>query len=125
MVFLRYCKSIYMPNTPTQDIFLSLLKIYLEPSSSSYQKHEQSELHNAALDLIARQSPHLDTLETLRLLPPLVPAQDVRNFLKDAARAPVFDTRIVREVRKARSEQVARKLIQLENHRVRITDSRV
>ena len=114
-----------MPGSPTQDIFLSLLKIFLEPSSAAYQKSEQLRLHDAALDLIARQSPHLDTLETLRLLPPLVPVQDVRAFLRDAARAPIFDTRVVREVRKSRSEQVARKLMQLESHRVRITDTRM
>lgn len=114
-----------MPNSPAKDTFLSLLKIYLEPPSSAYQRRDQPSLHKAALDLIARQSPHLDTLETLRLLPPLVPAQDVRAFLRDAARAPIFDTRVVKEVRKSRSEEVARKLIKLESHRVRITDSRM
>lgn len=124
----EYCKSIYIPNTPTQDIFLSLLKIYLEPSPSSlqYQKHHsQTSLLGPALELISRQSPHLDTLETLRLLPPLVPARDVRAFLVEATRAPIFDTHVVREVRKGWSEQVGRKLMNLQNRRVRITDGRI
>ncbi|THH09023.1 hypothetical protein EW145_g2303 [Phellinidium pouzarii] len=106
----EYCKSIYVPNSATQDIFLSLLKIYLEPTAAAQQK-QQPDLLKPALELISRQSPRLDTLETLRLLPPLVPAQDVRTFLFDAARAPLFDTRVVRELRKGWSEQVGRKLV--------------
>ncbi|EJD06913.1 uncharacterized protein FOMMEDRAFT_117970 [Fomitiporia mediterranea MF3/22] len=126
----EYCKSIYIPNTPTQDIFLALLKIYLEPSPSSQQKlqrrdDEQPSLLRPALELISRQSPRLDTLETLRLLPPLVPAQNVRAFLFDATRAPIFDTKVVREVRKGYSEQVARRLMALQSRRVRVTDSRI
>jgi len=116
----EYCKSIYMLGSPTEHIFLSLLKIYLEPT----QKQSEG-LLKPALELISRQSPRLDTVETLRLLPPLVTAQDVKAFLVDAVRGPVFDTKVVREVNKARSQQVARKLMALENHRVKITDSRI
>ncbi len=116
----RYCKSIYMLGSPTEHIFLSLLKIYLEPT----QKQSEG-LLKPALGLISRQSPRLDTVETLKLLPPLVTAQDVKAFLVDAVRGPVFDTKVVREVNKARSQQVARKLMALENHRVKITDSRM
>ncbi|KLO10830.1 hypothetical protein SCHPADRAFT_906559 [Schizopora paradoxa] len=116
----EYCKSIYIPNTPTEHIFLSLLKIYLEPT----QKQSEG-LLKPALELISRQSPRLDTVETLRLLPPLVTAQDVKAFLIDAVRGPVFDTKVVREVNKARSQQIARKLMALENHRVKISDIRI
>lgn len=114
-----------MPNSPTKDIFLSLLKIYLEPPPAQQRLSQQPSLLKPALELISRQSPRLDTLETLRLLPPLVPAQDVRAFLFDAARAPVFDTKVVREVRKGYNEQVARRLMALEGRRVRVTDSRM
>ncbi|KAH8118200.1 vacuolar sorting protein 39 domain 1-domain-containing protein [Phellopilus nigrolimitatus] len=121
----EYCKSIYIPDSPTQDIFLSLLKIYLEPSPTAQQKKMQTGLLKPALDLISRQSPRLDTLETLRLLPPLVPAQDVKAFLCDAARAPIFATRVVREMRKGRGEQVGMKLVGLQSRRVRVTDGRI
>ena len=128
-IWYRYCKSIYAPNSSTKDIFLSLLKIYLEPSPSALQQqkqqHSQASFLGPALDLISRQSSHLDTLETLRLLPPLVPARDVRAFLVEATRAPIFDTHVVREVRKGWSEQVGRKLMNLESRRVRITDGRM
>ena len=113
-----------MPHSPTKDIFLSLLKIYLEPSPIARQQHVGN-LLKPALDLISRQSSRLDTLETLRLLPPLVPAKDVRAFLYDAVRAPVFDTHVVRELRKGRDEQVGRKLAALQNRRVRVADVRM
>lgn len=113
-----------MPSTPTQDIFLVLLKIYLEPSPSAQQKHAGS-LLKPALDLISRQSPRLETLETLRLLPPLVPAQDICAFLYDAVRAPIFDTQVVRGLQKGLNEQVSRKLAGLQNRRVRVTDVRM
>ena len=115
-----------MPNSTTQDILLSLLKIYLEPSPNVQRTQQQpTNLLQPALELISRQSPHLDTLETLRLLPPLVPAQDVRAFLFEAARAPIFDTKVVREVRKGYNDQVGRRLMSLQSQRVRVNDSRV
>ncbi|TDL20794.1 hypothetical protein BD410DRAFT_750406 [Rickenella mellea] len=116
----EYCKSIYMPNSPTQDIFLTLLRIYLQPTQS-----QSANLLRPALDLISRQSPRLDTMQTLQLLPPLVTAQDVKPFLIDALRVPVFDTHVVRDINKARSEQVAMKLMVLQNKRVVVTDSRI
>ena len=61
----------------------------------------------------------------LQLLPPLVTAQDVRAFLLESLRAPVFDTRVVRSIHKAREEQVARRLMVLQSKRVRITESRM
>ena len=116
----RYCKSIYIPESPTQNIFLSLLKIYLEPTQK-----QQTSLLKPALELISRQSPRIDTVETLRLLPPLVTAQEVNAFLCDAVRKPVFDTHVVREVTKGRNDQVARKLMSLQSNRVKVTDSRM
>lgn len=117
---IRYCKSIYVPDSPTQGIFLSLLKIYLEPT----QKQPGS-LLQPALELISRQSPRIDTVETLRLLPPLVTAQDVKAFLFESTRKPIFDTKVVREIRRARNDQVGRKLMVLEGRRVKVTDSRM
>jgi Vam6/Vps39-like protein vacuolar protein sorting-associated protein 39 len=78
-----------------------------------------------ALDLIARHSPRLDEVETLQILPPLVPAQDIRRFLIEALRAPIFDTRVIRDISKARDEQVAQRLTYLQSKRVKVTDSRM
>ena len=102
-----------------QDIFLTLLKIYLQPSN------KQASLLDPALDLISRHGPRLNTLETLRLIPPLVSMKDVKAFLYDATREPIFDTKVVREIRKGRNEQVGRKLMALQSQRVKITDDRM
>ncbi|PSR72950.1 hypothetical protein PHLCEN_2v11187 [Hermanssonia centrifuga] len=116
----EYCKRVYQPNSPTQNVFLTLLRIYLRPTIKL-----SVDLLAPALDLISRHSPRLDEIETLRLLPPLVTAKDVRAFLVEALRAPVFDRKVVREVEKAREEQVARKLMYLQSKRVKVTDSRI
>lgn len=99
---------------------MTLLRIYLRPTDKT-----SSDLLQPALDLIGRHSPRLDPVETLQLLPPLVTAQDVRTFLIEALRTPIFDTHVIREINKARNDQVARKLMLLETKRVKVTDSRM
>ncbi|KAF8969138.1 vacuolar sorting protein 39 domain 1-domain-containing protein [Flammula alnicola] len=56
-----------------------------------------ADLLQPALDLISRHSPRLDTVETLQLLPPF----------------------------KARNDQLARRLMNLQSRRVKVTDSRI
>lgn len=82
-------------------------------------------LLRAALELISRHGPRLDTVETLQLLPPMVTAQDVKAFLYDALRQPLFDTKVLREVSKSRNDQVARKLMVLQSKRVKVSDARM
>ncbi|KAH9928648.1 vacuolar sorting protein 39 domain 1-domain-containing protein [Fomitopsis serialis] len=119
----EYCKRVYKPHTDTSNIFLTLLRTYLRPSPSSASS--ASDLLAPALDLISRHSPRLDVAETLDLLPPLVAARDVQAFLKEALRAPIFDTHVVREVTKARKDEVNRRLTGLQMRRVKVTDSRM
>ncbi|KAG2060873.1 hypothetical protein BDR06DRAFT_947416 [Suillus hirtellus] len=116
----EYCKRIYNPNGATRSIFLTLLRLYLRPTDKAAPN-----LLQPALDLISRHSPRLDSVETLQLLPPLVTARDVRPFLQEALRAPIFDSHVIRNIHKAQNEQVARKLMLLESRRVRVTDSRI
>ena len=78
-----------------------------------------------ALQLVSRHSPRLDSVETLKLLPPLVTAQDVRAFLLEALRAPIFDTQVVRGITQARNDQLDRRLLALQSRRVKVTDSRM
>ncbi|KZT07657.1 uncharacterized protein LAESUDRAFT_742773 [Laetiporus sulphureus 93-53] len=119
----EYCKRVYRPDTETSNIFLTLLRIYLQPTQPS--KSPSTNLLQPALELISRHSPRLDPAETLNLLPPLVTAQDVEAFLCEALRAPIFDTRVIRGIAKARQDEVARKLMYLETRRVKVTDSRI
>lgn len=118
----EYCKRIYDPNGPTASIFLTLLRIYLRPTA---QAPPAISLLQPALQLISRHSPRLDSVETLKLLPPLVTAQDVRAFLVEALRAPVFDARVVKGISQARNEHLDRRLLALQSRRVKVTDSRM
>ncbi|RDB25711.1 Vam6/Vps39-like protein [Hypsizygus marmoreus] len=120
----EYCKRIYQPGAPTSNVFLTLLRIYLRPTAAP-SSITTADLLAPALDLIARHNPRLDAVETLQLLPPLVTAQDVRGFLVEALRAPIFDTAVVRQVSKARDDQVARRLMLLQKRMVKVTDSRI
>lgn len=83
------------------------------------------DLLQPALGLISRHSPRLDSVEALQLLPPLVTAEDIRAFLIEALRAPILDTRVIRNISKARNDQLARKLMLLQTKRVKVTDSRM
>lgn len=125
----RYCKRVYVPASATSSIFLTLLRIYLRPSPSYQPSHTPQDTENTllrpALDLISRHSRRIDAEEALQLLPPLVSAQDLQAFLIEALREPVFDTMVVRDISKARSEQVARRLMWLQSNRVKVTDSRM
>jgi hypothetical protein len=116
----RYCKRVYVHGGDTDDIYLTLLRIYLRPAVKSTE-----DLLTPALALIARNGPRLDPEATLQLLPPLVRAKDIRAFLIAALRAPVSDTKAVLNVSKARSESVARRLMYLESNRVKVTNTRM
>lgn len=59
------------------------------------------------------------------MLPPLVQARDVKEFLIESLRVPRFDTRVVREIAKARRDDVATRLMVLEERRVKVVDSRM
>jgi hypothetical protein len=116
----RYCKRIYKPGSETSGVFLTLLKIYLRPTVDT-----TTDFLQPALDLISRHSPRLDSIETLQLLPPLVTTQDIKAFLIEGLRVPVFDTQVIRQISKARNDQLARRLMTLQSRRVKVTDSRM
>jgi len=129
----RYCNRVFDPSSPkTSSIFLALLRIYLQPGVSSTAKSPASStfpppatLLQPALQLVSRHSRRLDATETLKLLPPLVQAKDVKEFLIESLRVPRFDTRVIREIAKARRDDVATRLMVLEERRVKIVDSRM
>lgn len=137
----RNCVRVYSPGTATESIFLSLLRTFLQPQtqhqklsvlpslslspSSDTTSAKREVLLQPALDLIARHSPRLDAFATLDVLPPLITAQDVRQFLVEVLRIPTFDTMIQREIWKSRKQTVSEQLSLLESRRVKVTDSRM
>ncbi|KAF9647158.1 hypothetical protein BDM02DRAFT_3170498 [Thelephora ganbajun] len=131
----EYCNRIFDSSSPkNSSIFLTLLRIYLQPGVSSTAKSSASStfslppaatLLQPALQLIGRHSRRLDATETLKLLPPLVQARDVKEFLVESLRVPRFDTRVIREITKARRDDVATRLMVLEERRVKVIESRI
>ena len=59
------------------------------------------------------------------MLPPLVQARDVKEFLIESLRVPSFDTKVIREIAKARRDDVGTRLMVLEERRVKVVDSRM
>lgn len=114
---IRYCKRTYHSVPEAKNVFLTLLRIYLRAGSVDFLK--------PALGLISRHSPRLDTIETLNLLPPMVPTQDLKAFLQESLREPLFDTQVVREIWRSREQHVSSALVGLQARRVKITDSRM
>ena len=130
----RYCNRVFDPASPKQSsIFLTLLRIYLQPGVSSTAKSPTTStslplptaLLQPALQLISRHSRRLDAIETLKLLPPLVQAKDVKEFLAESLRAPIFETKVIGEIAKARRDEVATRVMVLEERRVKVVDSRM
>ncbi|TFL04184.1 hypothetical protein BDV98DRAFT_591033 [Pterulicium gracile] len=117
----EYCKRVYLPTGPTSQVYLILLRTYLRPTI----KRPPPDLLKPAMDLMCRHSPRLDSAEALDLIPPLVTVQEVQTFLKDALHAPVFDSRVITEISRARDEQVSRRLMILQSKRVKVVDSRI
>lgn len=108
---------------------MMLLKLYLRPerppAKGSATTNAQTSYLRPALALISRHSPRLDSVETLQLLPPLVTASDVSEYLSEALRTRRIDVRVERELWKARDDQLARKLIDFESKRVKIDVARL
>ncbi|KAJ7284535.1 hypothetical protein C8J57DRAFT_1669706 [Mycena rebaudengoi] len=116
----EHCRRVYRAGTETSAVYLTLLRIYLQPTVKP-----TTDLLQPALELVARHSSQLDAVDTLQLLPPLVTTKDIRTFLIGALRTPVFDTRVIRNLSKARGDQVERNLMALQAKRVKVTDSRI
>jgi hypothetical protein len=121
----RYCKAVYQTNPDPHGIYMLLLKLYLRPEVPALSSSPQTPYLPPALDLISRHSPRLDAVETLQLLPPLITASDVSEYLCEALRSPRIHVRLERELWKARSDQVSQQLMAFESKRVKITEGRL
>jgi len=127
----EYCVRVYVPGTDTESIFLSLLRTFLRPQTQQQKvsvvasSAKREVLLQPALDVIARHSPRLDAFATLDILPPLITAKDVRQFLIEVLRIPTLDSTIQREIWKSRKQSVSEQLGLLESRRVKVTDSRI
>ncbi|WVQ65020.1 uncharacterized protein L199_003190 [Kwoniella botswanensis] len=125
-----YCVRVFSSNS---DIFLTLLRIYLRPTSISTlskvnEKEKPEPLLEPALSLVSKHSTSLPPSPVLDLLPPLVPIQDVHQFFMRTLRdshTKKNESKVLKSLMKGRKEELDRMLLGLETKRVRVTDQRI
>ncbi|WVW80239.1 hypothetical protein I302_102217 [Kwoniella bestiolae CBS 10118] len=120
-----YCVRVYPAN---DDVFLTLLKIYLRPTSSKLNEKAPEPLIEQALSLVSKHSTSLPPSPVLDLLPPLVPIQDVHQFFMRTLRdshTKKNESRVLKSLMKGRKEELERMVLSLEGKRVRVTDQRI
>ncbi|SJX63147.1 related to Vam6/Vps39-like protein involved in vacuolar morphogenesis [Sporisorium reilianum f. sp. reilianum] len=104
-----------------QEVFLTLLRIYLEPPSKAAPQLD------AALGLIERHAARIDLRCALDLLPASVPLSQIAGFvnvnLRDLTRKQ-HEAKVIREMRTNRNWQVEETLCKLHARRVKVGESR-
>lgn len=104
-----------------QEVFLTLLRIYLEPPSTALPQLD------AALGLIERHAARIDLRSALDLLPPSVSLSQIAGFvnvnLRDLTRKQ-HEAKVIREIRTNRNWQVEETLCKLQARRVKVGESR-
>lgn len=103
-------------------IFHILLRIYLRPRPS------HPLLFGPALALISAHASSIDAIEVFDLLPPLVALSDIRVFLEKTLRRSgerAREAKVVRSISRSLLEAEEKEVVDLEERRVKITDSRV
>lgn len=103
-------------------IFHILLRIYLRPRSN------HPLLFGPALALLSSHAAAIDAVEVFDLLPPLVALRDLQTYLEKTLRRSgerTRDAQLVRAVRQSQMDDAARRVVDLEERRVKVTDGRV
>jgi len=120
---LRYCKRVYDNDESMRStIFPLLLRLYLRPRPS------HPLLFAPALSLLSTHAARIDPLEAFDLLPPLVSLSDMQVYLKKTLRRSTERKReavMVKNVARSWLDQAEGELVDLEERRVKISDSRV
>ncbi|GAA6062923.1 hypothetical protein JCM10212_007154 [Sporobolomyces blumeae] len=119
----QYCKRVYDSDESMRaTIFLLLLRLYLRPRPS------HPLLFAPALSLLSTHAARIDPLEAFDLLPPLVALGDLEAYLQKTLRRSTQRRReatVVKNVGKSAIERGERELVDLQERRVKITESRV
>jgi tetratricopeptide (TPR) repeat protein len=126
----EYCKRI-ANEQPDSSVFLTLLRIYLRPKKKTSGKEVSQSLDSIqlepALKIISRYGAQLNAKAAMELLPLHVPLSSVDLFTSKAlcqTSAKQAETKIISEIAKERSLQVAQSMTALHRRRVRITEGR-
>lgn len=105
-----------------QTIFHLLLRIYLRP------RINHPLLFTPALALISNHAASIDPIEVFDLLPPLVALGDIKTFLEKTLRKSHEKARegqVLRGIARSQMDANSQTVVELEERRVKITDSRL
>lgn len=119
----RYCADVYTQNKEST-VFLTLLRLYLQPRDTATEEPRLS----PALRLLQRHGNRMPLNDVMALLPPLLSIRELERFLLDSAKKHIEDknrARIVRDISRARLDQLQRAKMILEEQHITVTDSRV
>ncbi|KAJ5812442.1 Vacuolar sorting protein 39/Transforming growth factor beta receptor-associated domain 1 [Penicillium riverlandense] len=108
LICLRYCNRVHRSEPAEEEIYLTLLSLYLSPP------HGYKQQHVPALSLLAKHGSRLPADAALSLIPATLPVQELEFYFKGRMRAvnSVFnEARIVANLRKSRDMQTQAQLL--------------
>lgn len=119
----EYCTKVFRVDPKRgEDMYLTLLRVYLKPSN------QQKPLIEPALDLLAHHGSHINASEVLSILPPSIGVQGLFPFFKKYIRATNKNRNmnlIVKNLLKAEQIQVEEQSMYYRSRSVKITDDRM
>eukprot|EP00039_Didymoeca_costata_P009001 m.119447 g.119447 ORF g.119447 m.119447 type:complete len:879 (+) comp14318_c0_seq1:145-2781(+) len=119
----EYCKNIYDPeDKDTQDVFLSLLQIYLKPPKGGRTNVK------AALGVLKRHYDRVDTTRALDLLPTTTKVSEIHDFLTAVLRKRFAARRqgeVLKNLLKAERLQTNEQLLYYQAKRITIDDDKL
>jgi tetratricopeptide (TPR) repeat protein len=119
----EYCTKVFRVDPKRgEDMYLTLLRVYLKPSN------QQKPLIEPALDLLAHHGSHINASEVLSILPPTIGIQGLFPFFEKYIRATNRNRNmnlIVKNLLKAEQIQVEEQSMYYRSRFVKITDDRM
>ncbi|CAO3612687.1 unnamed protein product [Cunninghamella echinulata] len=124
----EYCTKIYREDPEKGGkMYLTLLRVYLQPSTGN-GKPKRKPLLEPALDLLAHHGSHVDASEVLSILPFHTPLQGLfpffEKYLRESNRS-INRDRIVKNLLKAEQFQVQEQLAYYQSRAIKITEERM
>lgn len=122
-LFYRYCTKVYQEDpVKGEKMYLTLLKVYLQPSNN------QKPLIEPALDLLAHHGSHINASEVLAILPTPTKLYGLfpffEKYIRETNKNRNMDL-IVKNLLKAEQIQVEEQLMFYRSRAVKITDDRM
>ncbi|ORX60430.1 hypothetical protein DM01DRAFT_320588 [Hesseltinella vesiculosa] len=125
----EYCSKIYKADpTMGSEMYLTLLRVYLQPNHSNRDNGQRSPLLEPALKLLAHHGSHINAAHVLAILPTHTPLQGLFPFFEKYIRESHRTrnkNKIVKNLLKAEQFQTEQQLAWYQSRSVKITEDRM